>query len=196
MTREELKDIRNKLKEWCNERKLNVNDQQKNLLGNILEECTEYARAKNEYEKIDAICDMIVFYLNSVKGDVYILQDNVAYEDVDFIQRILTLLSVNTECTNILNQCVTKLEKMDYDVYKCMCETIKEISSRKGEWNNDLGKFVKYIGVYSVDELYNAYENDDYKLVELEDSYEIEVNGEKKKYIKWYQADYKSCRKQ
>ena len=199
MTKEQLIEIRNKLHLWCLERRLNVQDQKNNLLGNILEECTEYTRAKNEYEQVDAICDMIVFYLNSVEGNVYILKDNTAYDNVNFIQRILTLLSVNNECTNILNQCVTKLESMDYDVYKCLNETIKEISSRRGEWDENIGKFKKHIGVYSIEELQNVY-TDTYNIIELEDGYRVEVyENDKvvdvKYYVKWYKADYNKCKK-
>lgn len=89
----------NKLKEWREERGLqNIVG---NIEGNICEELTELLRSSTVEDKVDALCDMIVFSVNAI-------------------------------------------EAMGYDAQIAMDEVIKEISSRKGDFNPELNKWQKY----------------------------------------------------
>lgn len=192
MTKEQLQDIRNKLKIWSKERHLSVMAQQENLLGNILEELTEAARAKTIDDKVDAICDIMVFYLNATDSEILICPDRFDYIGVNFAWRILTQLSVNSITNHPLNQCVTKLRKMGYDPYLCLLEVVNEISSRTGSWDEDLGKFKKDPGVYYKHELELDYPDD--KIEEYEDTYRVLTDKQIFTFKKWYKADYSKCR--
>lgn len=86
-----------------------------------------------------------------------------------------------------------------------MTETIKEISSRKGKWNDKLGKFVKAAGVYNEKKSLRKFENDirlaypnanvvfEYRKDEVD--VEIDHGREILTYQLWYKADYKRCKK-
>jgi len=89
----------NELKEWREERGLQ--NKVGNIEANIAEELTELLRATTVEDKIDALCDMIVFSVNAI-------------------------------------------EAMGYDAEIAMRETIKEISSRKGDFNPELNKWQKF----------------------------------------------------
>ena len=89
----------NALKEWREERGLQ--NTVGNIEANICEELTELMRATTTEEKIDALCDMIVFSVNAI-------------------------------------------EAMGYDAEIAMSEVIKEISSRKGDFNPELNKWQKF----------------------------------------------------
>ena len=41
---------------------------QGNVIGNLLEELTEYSRANNVEEQIDALCDIVVFSINAIEA--------------------------------------------------------------------------------------------------------------------------------
>lgn len=54
------------LKQWREER--NLGGVAINNAGNIAEELTELLRAKDEYEEVDALCDMVVFAVNGIEA--------------------------------------------------------------------------------------------------------------------------------
>ena len=65
MTKEQFYEINQRLEKWRRQRHLTKEKQRLGYLGNTYEEVSEYYRAKDEYEKIDAIMDITVFTLNS-----------------------------------------------------------------------------------------------------------------------------------
>lgn len=131
-------------------------------VANLLEECTEYLRAKNEYEQIDALCDVGVFGINGYcihpnkEEYIYDLENSLnIYETKVDIYDILEILSrVGRDGVidiSIIDYSFSMMNQMGYDYKKCMLETIKEISSReqdpiqKEEWlkNGPSGKWQK-----------------------------------------------------
>jgi uncharacterized protein YecA (UPF0149 family) len=40
---------------------------------------------------------------------------------------------------------INDIEHMGYDAKECMSETVKEVTSRSGEYREDIGKFIKVI---------------------------------------------------
>lgn len=62
---DKFKEICQDLVQWKKERKLTFESQIKGYLPNFLEEVTEFNRAINDEERIDALCDIIVFSINS-----------------------------------------------------------------------------------------------------------------------------------
>lgn len=174
-------EIYNKLEQWRNDRHLTIEKQAENLLGNILEECTEYIRANDIHEKIDAICDISVFTINSMPsgmiekylyakinqsfmeyraGDKPIIKPNKEL-DKSFIERVVESATMD-KYVDILYYCHKTAFALGYSYVDCMNETIKEISSRIGAWDENIGKFVK------------------------------DTSEEAKS--KWYKADYSKCR--
>lgn len=69
MSNGELSSLLARLEIWRAERGIDYEMQRDGLLGNVLEECTEFIRAQSTYERIDALCDIAVFVMNSQKDD-------------------------------------------------------------------------------------------------------------------------------
>lgn len=153
MTLEQEQHIQDLLKDWREERHLSIKNQRDGLIGNIFEEMAEYYRTPIGNEEIDALCGIYVFCMNSLKleditntrrryklffketheqrlsDDIKNLMEN-PYDDVYVYMLMIT---VEDMTTNFLG----------YNFYKCMLETIKEISSRTGKYNENIHKFVK-----------------------------------------------------
>lgn len=147
MTQLELKDLQTRLSVWKAERHLTTEGQKKGLVSNLLEELTEYSRATTVEQEIDSHCDMMVFIINAFdKIENYDKHNNAQeYEDSEAAQWLAIDLLRNIDknpafCIRLLCE---QISYFGYNPYKCMLETIKEISSRTGKWNDDLKKFIK-----------------------------------------------------
>lgn len=177
MKLEQELEIQELLKNWRDERHLTLEMQNEGLLGNLCEEMAEYYRAKNESEKIDALCDIYVFCMNSLDGDLEAIREELerqiylrVYQLNDlklfFITEIekklkrlkkekiigdfnlfLYVLMGNVEC---------EAQALGYDFYTCMMETIKEISSRTGHYDENIHKFIKDKSDEAVKKWYKA----------------------------------------
>lgn len=94
-------------------------------------------------------------------------------------------------------------EDLGFDFYKCMLETIKEIESRKGYYNESIGKFIKDEGYYSITNLKNEIKlPKTYKIIDVIEEKELFLVKIKtsntvltNKFKKWYKSDYESCRR-
>lgn len=174
MTLKQEQHLQDLLKDWRDERHLSIESQRDGLLGNLCEEFSEYYRASNRNEKIDALCDIYVFCMNSLNTNMkniskfpkiylekryrinllekinFSLEDNL---DSDYLNTILYSLMLSVE---------NEAKLMGYNFYKCMLETIEEISSRTGHYDENIHKFVKDMTPEAV--------------------------------TKWYKADYSKCR--
>ena len=158
MTLEQEQHLQELLWKWREERHLSIKSQRNGLMGNLCEEMSEYYRATNESEKIDALCDIYVFCANSLKMSVDIIiniMNNVVPINPfnTYIFEMLHKLTysfdysdefkINTTLYSIMRSVVYKTNELGYDFYKCMQETIKEISSRTGYYDENIHKFVK-----------------------------------------------------
>lgn len=150
--------ILNRLENWRKERGLDLSqgfgfDLNKQV-SFITEEVTEYLRAENEYEEVDALCDIMVFCIN---GSSLLVDLKSRYEFIDIrndvsIYDILGQLSdIRSVITpthhfffNCIDICRIILKDIGYDFEKCMDETLKEIESRKGDFNSVSGKWEKF----------------------------------------------------
>ena len=164
----ELSEIRVKLEEWRAERRLEISHQRAGLLGNLCEELKEYYRAQNEHEKVDGLCDIVVFSLNGIERPQdfsgFSRKDGDGTMSVVFtIMSSLTQSITDDKLAALAYEAYMMIEDMGYDAYKAMGETIKEISSRTGAYNESIGKWVK-------------------------DKSEAAMK-------KWYKADYSKCKK-
>ena len=110
-----------------------------------------------EHAYIDALCDIVVFAGNCVVKEkfekAYIpwktVEESFAKRSEKFL---LEAMFINTsDMTNspstaiapLYSFCKDLAAKKGYDFYKCMQETLKQINSRQGAWNEALKKWVK-----------------------------------------------------
>ncbi|RDU53339.1 hypothetical protein CQA49_06735 [Helicobacter sp. MIT 00-7814] len=226
MTQEQFQEIQDELKKWRDERHLTQESQREGLIGNLLEELTEYARAKDDLERIDALCDMVVFCLNAFKTDelrvfsyqkdtsslLEELSKSVVSKTYNFNPRPTDILTngVGLFLKRFIGVCINIIQGLGFNPYLCMKETIKEISSRTGEYDDKLKKFVKDTGFYNLQEaecfkegLFKEKSVKEAEIKELDNSFEIKVvfdvgSGDNKIdniiFAKWYKADYEACR--
>ncbi|WP_342251705.1 hypothetical protein [Campylobacter jejuni] len=188
MIKTQFNEIKERLTQWRNERHLTYENQQAGFLGNVFEEISEYFRAKNDLEKIDALCDIAVFCfnVNDVKFsnyECYMKSDKVDCEFFDIVSKINSIIiykanfkesPVKVFLDTLIALLHKKCKNLGFDFYKCMLETIKEIESReqdpeqKKEW--------------------------EYKIknkIEIKDKWR--KNNHQKEETK-YKANYESCR--
>lgn len=150
--------IFNRLENWRKERGLDLSqgfgfdlDKQVSF---ITEEVTEYLRAENEYEEVDALCDIMVFCIN---GSSLLVDPKSRYEFVDInsdvsiydiFEQLSSIKSMGDQTHhsffNCIDTCRVILRDMGYDLNKCMDETLKEIESRRGGFNSISGKWEKF----------------------------------------------------
>lgn len=176
MKLEQELELQELLKQWREERHLTVESQRDGLMGNLCEEMTEYYRATNNDEKIDALCDMYVFCMNSMNTSIrdipydtftelgFYRFSNV-FECMPLLERTLKSSygnGVDFVSREILKLLDEEMRVLHYNPYKCMLETIQEISSRTGHYDENIHKFIK------------------------------DKSDEAK--AKWYKADYESCK--
>lgn len=160
------------LNKWMKERRLQRKDQLKGLIPNLLEELTEFSRAKTDEERIDALCDMSVFSLNCLETfelemdldlmDQLLLMNKVWLQGNNdqtnkfVLERLIKTFYLaivrDTDIEAFVEVCFSAMRTYGYDPYKAMHETIKEISSRTGHFDPMINKFVKDQGFYSLQE--------------------------------------------
>ena len=194
MTKEQFYEINQRLEKWRRQRHLTKEKQRLGYLGNTYEEVSEYYRAKDEYEKIDAIMDITVFTLNSfyIDYDEYVESDQslVGTQIEQIIERINQngLISMDYEYI-LIKELELLTASFGFDFYNCMIETINEIDSRNGYYDPTINKFVKYQGAY---DLKNAkkYFLVSYKYKEDNEYWYFLTLRGRKKIKKWYKADY------
>lgn len=207
-SQDKLNAIVKSLQKWRKERKLTPAQQDKNLLGNAMEEITELARAKTDNERIDAICDICVYTINALgQGFTY---DNYTGYDIrndnelhNFVRVITDGIQYNHH-TKIVLMCFGTMRQLGYDPFEAMAQTVKEISSRSGKWDDKLGKFVKDAGIYGDKQSLLEFEKnikatypDDNVVFDYYDN-TVDVNIDYGKtvltYKLWYKADYDKCK--
>ncbi|EAL1455213.1 hypothetical protein CK593_05300 [Campylobacter coli] len=215
MTEIQFNQIKERLTQWRQERHLTYENQQAGFLGNVFEEVSEYFRAKNDLEKIDALCDIVIFCFNSfdlefkemgkiydcdaTKISIVDITDDLTYTTAKFMRK--DFKDFNNIYRLVFN-CKHLCENLGFNFYQCMLQTIKEIESRTGYYDDELNKFIKDEGYYDIThlkneiklpktyEIINMIEEKDLFLVKIKTPNTILTN----KFKKWHKADYESCR--
>ncbi|EAM0190225.1 hypothetical protein D1Z24_04345 [Campylobacter coli] len=215
MTEIQFNQIKERLTQWRQERHLTYENQQVGFLGNVFEEVSEYFRAKNDLEKIDALCDIVIFCFNSfdlefkemgkiydcdaTKISIVDITDDLTYTTAKFMRK--DFKDFNNIYRLVFN-CKHLCENLGFNFYQCMLQTIKDIESRTGYYDDELNKFIKDEGYYDIThlkneiklpktyEIINMIEEKDLFLVKIKTPNTILTN----KFKKWYKADYESCR--
>lgn len=168
----DLIEIYKGLDEWRVERGITVESQKKGYLVNVMEEFGELAQALRDYEKfskqdgvekqnaehqiIDAICDICVFTINAgadIRANEKIVEIDTeveaSFEPDDFYVLIKLCAGYagylnSSLCFNeIFVICVRICEYYGFNFETAMLETINEISSRTGSYDEKAKKWVK-----------------------------------------------------
>ncbi|AKJ53355.1 hypothetical protein CD56_03020 [Campylobacter lari] len=162
MTREQFNEIKERLAKYREVRYLTYENQQAEFLGNVFEKISEYFKAKDDLEKVKALCDIAILYLNSFnirykkykELKKYYFAESVVFKIYSFISETDDLLddSSNKYLYHLIYilECISF--RLNFDFYKCMIETIKEIESRTGYYDNELKKFVNKLCAFNKDE--------------------------------------------
>ena len=204
---------------WRAERQLSIESQIAGFKGNFFEEVAEFYRAKDDYDRVDALCDMIVFLINASKSinemtDKSFEIRQVAWNGGDkhrdcefhFENAITCLMKCGVGYTDDsipISYLLSAINALGFHARMCLSETIKEISSRTGKYNSELKKFVKDKGAYTLEEVEAMYAQDksidNIDTTESVGSWEVGIyysNGKeaKERVRKWYKADYEKCK--
>lgn len=168
-----MTEIIKRLELWRKERQLDKSqgfifdlDKQVSFL---TEEITEYLRAKDDFERIDALCDLTVFSLNAINGidndyddifsTTYCMQKK-NYHISNIIDRIPYMFKSKQNgkysFVDIIEMCKYMIENLGFNYDLCINETLLEIESRKGAFNIETGKWEKFKDEESIKLWYKA----------------------------------------
>lgn len=145
-----MEQIASRLSGWMKDRHLDINGQRKGFVSNIQEEISEYFAAKDDNERIDALCDITVFCINAMKD--YDKKHIKEPDIVNVVPRVsfgkqldnITLNKFSKESLeSMIDICFTLSTAMGYNFKVAMDETIKEISSRTGSYDESANKWIK-----------------------------------------------------
>lgn len=199
MTLEQITEISQALTKWREDRHLTTDMQVLGYIPNMLEELTELYRAKDTDERIDALCDMLVFTLNAFP---YIRYTKPILNKLNAPIEEIILDALNSYARDkslpiwLLGVCIDAIEELGYNPYLSMLETIKEISSRSGYYDDTAKKFIKSKGAYSYEEarklietsyVIDTEETNTTWTFRLPDEQSVEV-------VKWYKANYNKAK--
>lgn len=170
--------------------------QRLNFEVNFIKELLEFAEAKrdrDDYKMVDALCDMLITAMNA----------NVI-NNTNTLSLANNFLSFGLEYSFSAIFCT--FEIMGYDPYKCLLETVKELETRTGAWNEAEGKWCKDLGAYTEQEAYEiakekgifynfglVYDKETSEPFWVSDTNDSS-NWKTLKVKKWYKADYSGCK--
>lgn len=204
-------DVLDALSNWRFERRLTTEQQLKGYMANVMEELTELHRASlsvDLYGVVDALVDISIFSLNAISKELsnferlstnYVDRLPDRYTIETFSNLILTELKEikikekmdtddrDRKLSNIISICLSYISVLGFNPGECLKEGIKEITSRTGNYDEKIGKFVKNEGAYTIEQLVSLLLNK--PVTEFEDYWTIDD----KKYDKWYKANYSKC---
>ena len=165
----DLTEIYKGLDEWRAERGITAESQKAGYIVNVMEELGELATALREYERfskpsypyqknkkyaehgiIDALCDISVFTINA-GADIpcYNKPTRLELEPCLSLDNLLKEIADHQRCFNsitlcyVLGVCASLCHQYGFDFQIAMDETIKEISSRTGAYDENAKKWVK-----------------------------------------------------
>ena len=150
-----LTEIYKGLDEWRAERGITAESQKAGYIVNVMEEFGELSQALRgleiesvrktaEREIIDALCDIAVFTINAgadIRDEYKPLSIDTTNTFSDF--NCLLLYTSTFDFKKILLNCAVLCEHYGYNFELAMLETIKEISSRTGSYDENAKKWVK-----------------------------------------------------
>ena len=180
----DLTEIYKGLDEWRAERGITAESQKDGYIINIMEEFGELAAALRDYERfskpsypypknkkyaeheiIDALCDIAIFTINAgadIRDEYKPLSIDTTNTFSDL--NCLLLYTSTFDFKKILLNCAVLCEHYGFNFELAMLETIKEISSRTGSYNETTKKWEKYTSDEAQAKWYSA----NYELARIE----------------------------
>ncbi|QQV87827.1 hypothetical protein [Campylobacter phage CJLB-7] len=76
MNKKQFNEIKERLEKYRERKNLTYENQQEKFLGNVFEKVSEYFRAKDDLEKIDALCDIVIYCFKTFDIKYKILKIN------------------------------------------------------------------------------------------------------------------------
>ena len=160
----DLTEIYAKLEAWRDERGITAESQRQGYIRNVMEELGELAVGLRDYDSwskcdlrfcqihkemaerviVDAICDISVLTINAgadIRDEYKPLSIDTTNTFSDL--NCLLLYTSTFDFKKILLNCAGVCEKYGYNFEIAMLETIKEISSRTGSYDEKAKKWVK-----------------------------------------------------
>ncbi|MBZ7976730.1 MULTISPECIES: hypothetical protein [unclassified Campylobacter] len=218
MTYEELKEIKQRLDKWREQRYLSYESQQKGFVPNILDELREYYLAKDDDERVAELCDIVIYCLNVKELEEFGLSNKRAASLRHLIDNLANMISTKytgleldfkselalASIEGLIEVSIRIIQRMNYNPYECLKEKVKEIESRSGKYDESLGKFIKDFGTYTKEEakeliisFYYAWEEDDIKYDKEDEDYFYFIitteNNRIEKIKKWHKAKMIKC---
>ncbi len=150
MTRRQEDLLEEKLVKWSTDVWITFSEQKMGFIGNLLEKMSEYYKAKDDNAKIGALCDIYILCMTSLDEEVTVIRSCIENRDdyLTFVDGICDILIErenwrvfrcwgNTdESIYQMMLCVERMaDFMDYNFYKCVLETIKEVVSKGGSFD-------------------------------------------------------------
>ena len=159
-----LTEIYAQLETWRDERKITAESQRQGYIRNVMEELGELAAGLRDYNSwskcdlrfcqihkemaecviVDAICDISVLTINAgadIRDEYKPLSIDTTNTFSDL--NCLLLYTSTFDFKKILLNCAGVCEKYGFNFEMAMLETIKEISSRTGSYNETTKKWEK-----------------------------------------------------
>ena len=172
-----INEIYAQLEAWRAERKITAESQKQGYIINIMEEFGELSQALRglefentrkvaEHEIIDALCDIAIFTINAgadIRDEYKPLSIDTTNTFSDL--NCLLLYTSTFDFKKILLNCAVLCEKYGYNFELAMLETIKEISSRTGSYNEATKKWEKDMSDEARKKWYKA----DYEKARIKD---------------------------
>lgn len=180
----DLTEIYKGLDKWRAERGITAESQKDGYIINIMEEFGELAAALRDYERfskpsypypknkkyaehgiIDALCDIAIFTINT-GADIRDEYKPLSIDTTDTFSDLncLLLYASTFDFKKILLNCAVLCEHYGFNFELAMLETIKEISSRTGSYNETTKKWEKYTSDEAQAKWYSA----NYELARIE----------------------------
>ena len=179
-----LTEIYAQLEAWRDERKITAESQRQGYIRNVMEELGELAAGLRDYDSwskcdlrfcqihkemaerviVDAICDISVLTINAgadIRDEYKPLSIDTTNTFSDF--NCLLLYTSTFDFKKILLNCAVLCEHYGYNFELAMLETIKEISSRTGSYDEKAKKWVKDTSLEAKAKWYQA----DYELARI-----------------------------
>jgi hypothetical protein len=151
---------------WAKERGLHdIEYQPLPQIGFLVKELHEFITAKDSNGRIDALCDMTVFSVNAIallnrNHDRTDEEIHAGFETGDISKYVDSVIGIAKEINGYIGLCFHEKRRQDiyamliafcrgaieflgYDYDKAMEETLKEINSRVGAFDEVKGKWVK-----------------------------------------------------
>ncbi|ABS44638.1 hypothetical protein JJD26997_0295 [Campylobacter jejuni subsp. doylei 269.97] len=196
ITEKEFNLIKERLTGWKYNKDLIYENQRESFFSNAFGELRKYFRAKNDLEKVNALCNIVVYCFNDFDINCQEILEIHGFETnkITIFDIVRDLSSITTEfhrneipdytfIHRLVFDCFNLINNLGFNFYKCMLETIKDIESHAWYYDESLGKFVEKIGAYSEREAFDLAIND-FKLTNIPNKYFLDKEDKDYWYVK------------